>query len=383
MAPGLPRPVTLKTVLIPPSLRELLDSMDRAERAPWFAPLEQIYQLVSLNEWRALEQEYKKLADRYEDHRRRGTAQWRMRKEAKEAAYEGIMHLHQLRQRFLKRQLSETVDLEPSPATFERRCMASLQPLMSELTLEEKKFYAQYGLTFDDRSSSTAPPPLSPMSPKPSAPQPCQERLSLNSRPTSPFHVTERAELTTPTLQTRLLPPSLGAFLTTLNQASSPLWTIELEAIYKLIPLDGWKHLESEYAALMARLCALRGQGTAEAEALQVEGTSAWNGIMQLNVLREQYLSGLRLLQKGPTGSTRAPSSPLLPTPQARFTEEELAFYSKLGLNLRTITMNTLSRNLEAYRLGDSHIGRFGDSSASAPEASARQSEGSDELIHF
>lgn len=58
MAPSLARPVTLSSRIVPKTLEDVLDSMDKAPTPQWFYELEQAYQLMPAEEWPRLVEEY-------------------------------------------------------------------------------------------------------------------------------------------------------------------------------------------------------------------------------------------------------------------------------------------------------------------------------------
>ncbi|ORY76285.1 hypothetical protein BCR35DRAFT_305951 [Leucosporidium creatinivorum] len=159
-------PASLQTKLLPPSLSDLLLGLDQASTLPWSDELEKIYQLVPESNWKQLEADYEELIRRVCAARSEGRSEaWKQLQEALFAARRNIMHVHSLRNRH---QQHAQFELAASRGEAPLQLSAKLPPLATLLSLEEKSFFAGYGIDLSIPSSK----PRSPSPHPPSLPSP-------------------------------------------------------------------------------------------------------------------------------------------------------------------------------------------------------------------
>ncbi|ORY76289.1 hypothetical protein BCR35DRAFT_305954 [Leucosporidium creatinivorum] len=285
MAPSLVQPITLDSQLVPKTMEDLLDGMDKATTPQWFYELEQAYQFMPAEEWPRVLEEYKTGCEKEIELRCTG-GKWKSVRSRLMDAWGGLI---------------------PHGITFDDPA----SPSNSNSTAEASRSSAP---------SNQPPPDFSPLA--------TETEQSPSAPPRSSFALPA-------SLQTKLLPPSLSDLLLGLDQASTLPWSDELEKIYQLIPESNWKQLEADYEELIRRVCAARSEGRSEAwKQLQEALFAARRNIMHVHSLRNRHQQHARFELAASSGKSPLQLSAKLSPLATLLSLEEKRFFAGYGIDL-------------------------------------------------
>ncbi|ORY78015.1 hypothetical protein BCR35DRAFT_305173 [Leucosporidium creatinivorum] len=137
------------------------------------------------------------------------------------------------------------------------------------------------------------------------------------------------------TLETVLTPRSLQNLFSSLESAPLSPWYAELEAIHRLLPDATWERLCAEYHERSKQLEAGCWHNPWEALQQARLTRAGWHNMIRFHNIRSHYLNRRQRERPHMTPEeSDAEALATLPLLLSKFTEEERAFYSDIGLEL-------------------------------------------------